>query len=63
MDTLTQMRERRAKIADLLERIPKDDLGIVDDVTMIRKGLQIWDAVLALQISQATKEAKHVHDL
>lgn len=58
METVEKMRERRKQIAELLERIPKDDLEIVEDVTMIRKGLMIWDALLALNISeQAKKEA------
>lgn len=56
METIEKMRERRAKIAELLERIPKDDLEIVEDVTMIRKGLMIWDALLALNISEQTKK-------
>ncbi len=56
MANLNEMRERRAKIAELLERIPKDDLEIVEDVTMIRKGLMIWDALLALNISEQTKK-------
>ena len=56
METIEKMRDRRAKIAELLERIPKDDLEIVEDVTMIRKGLMIWDALLALNISEQTKK-------
>lgn len=55
METIEKMRERRKQIAELLERIPKDDLEIVEDVTMIRKGLMIWDALLALNISEQTK--------
>lgn len=55
METIEKMRDRRKQIAELLERIPKDDLEIVEDVTMIRKGLMIWDALLALNISEQTK--------
>lgn len=55
METIEKMRERRKQIAELLERIPKDDLEIVEDVTMIRKGLMICDALLALNISEQTK--------
>lgn len=56
METIEKMRDRRKQIAGLLERIPKDDLEIVEDVTMIRKGLMIWDALLALNISEQTKK-------
>lgn len=54
--TLESMRAQKAKIDDLLERLPEDELGLMEDLTMIRKGLMIWSACIGMSIHAKMEE-------